>query len=183
MRWIERKKRARQKEPTMQQIQELIALMQKVSPDQMGDLMAEAKEKQKAENWNNRQRVEWSIQGLKKLADVTAKNATSAPATRPANGNFGSVISGLQFFSPTSGVAVTSMGILTTDGTLDRWKGSCFGWDKPHNSVYLIGGTEKEAFLITTDTHEVVVKEGFDPPAGNSGAGLQRVVKHGKKSC
>jgi hypothetical protein len=166
------------REPTMKQIQEIIQLFQKVPQDQLGDLEAAAKEKQAAEHWNNRQRLEWTIQEFKRLI---ATNATApAPTTRPGDGMFKNSIEGLRFFSPTTGAAVTEEGILTTDGSLDRWKGVA-GWDKKYG-VFLVGGTENCLFLVTTEVKDVVAPAvSATQPANSGNASAQREVRQGKK--
>ncbi|MDD4889334.1 MAG: hypothetical protein PHU85_05340 [Phycisphaerae bacterium] len=181
-----------QEDPTPEQFREMGALtpiIQKLPQERLEDLWAEMDAKAKVEHWTGRERAAWMIQEIKKAAETEAAHPTT---THPAIGEFVSTIEGerffltidgLRFFSPTFGVAVTDLGVLTTDGSLDHWKGVT-GWDKPHGGIQLVGGSDKAVYLTTCDGREVIVKEGFDPPAGMDGNveqhGLQRIRKHGK---
>jgi hypothetical protein len=132
---------AQEKEATPEQFREFIALQKTVSADQFGDVMEAGKERQAAEHWTNRQRLAWEIEELKK-----------APATRPAasgTGDFGALIlQGIRFYSPTSGVALTSDGILITDGSSDRWK-AVTAWNGPADPfAHMIGGSEKALYVL-----------------------------------
>lgn len=114
------------------------------------------------------------------LQTVTRSNTPPATTTPASNGMFGDAILGIRFFSPKSAVAVTIRGILVTDGSLDSWKGVA-GWDKRHDWIDLLGGTDSTLYLRTTDNQQVIIKEGSDlAPGTEHDLELQVIRKNGK---
>ncbi len=165
--------------PTPEQIQTQIKMVDKLSDAQLGDVMGVAKEKQATQHWTRRQTIDWQNVELQKLVDANAKLPAGALAALPT-GKIKGGISGVRFFSATAGVMVTGQGILTADGSLERWKGVA-GWDKPYGPASLVGGTERGIFVVTTEMREVVVKEGWDSPAGiGADPTLQRQIRLGR---
>lgn len=172
---------AQAKEPTPEQFREFISLMKTVPTLRKGDVLAESKEKQAAQGWTNRQKMAWMIEEMQRIAKEEGAGAASRPAAAPTGtGDFGTHIFGVRFFSKEFGFAVTGCGVLTTDGAADRWKGRT-GWDRPHMAT-IVGGTEKGVYLVTTDSSEVVVKEGYERPKGREhDPRLHQVTKRGKQ--
>ena len=174
----------RAKEPTPEQFREMMALTSRVPQLRLGDVLAESKEKQAAEGWTDRQKVAWMIEEMRRIAKEEGTGAASTPTTQASTGTgeFGDgIIFGVRFFRKDFGFAVTGCGVLTTDGAADRWKGRT-GWSKPQANSVIVGGSEETVYLVTTDSRNVVVKEGYDPPKGRErDSRLRRETRRGKE--
>lgn len=171
---------AQAKEPTPEQFREMMALMKAVPAPRLGDVLAASKEKQAAEGWTDRQKVAWMIAEMQRIAKEEGAGAASKPANT-GTGDFGTHIFGVRFFSKDFGFAVTGCGVLTTNGSADRWMGRT-GWSKPQASSVIVGGSEKAVYLVATDSRTVVVKEGYDPPKGRErDSRLHRETRRGKE--
>lgn len=84
---------------------------------------------------------------------------------------FSGAFCAVRFFSPTNGLAVTTNGLLVTDGSPNKWKGVA-GWDRTDDIRYYAGGDEKTVYLVTSSCKDVVVGDAVDatkrPPGGFS---------------
>ncbi len=118
------------------------------------------------------------------LATATIAESGPAAAAKSEDLEYHRVFSGsfcgIRFFSPTSGLAVTTNGLLASDGSAKKWKGIA-GWDRPDFICYYAGGDEKTVYLVTSSCKDVVVGDAADateqPPGGLC---LSRVKRGGK---
>jgi hypothetical protein len=89
----------------------------------------------------------------------------------------------LRFFSPTNGLALTTNGLLVTDGSPMKWKGIA-GWDRTGEIRYYAGGDEKTVYFVTvTRSKGVVVGDASGdarPPTGPDIQLLTRIERQGK---
>ena len=123
-----------------------------------------------------------SAVGACSAVSAAASRAAVTTAADQAHGIFGGVILSVRFFSATSGLAVTSDGVLVTDGSLDRWK-AVAGWERAGYIAYYAGGDEKTVYLVSSSCKDVVVGDASGekkPPPESNTLLLSRVGKRGK---
>ena len=117
---------------------------------------------------------------------ATGLGLSAAPGTKDNDGEYHRVFSGffcgIRFFSPTSGLALTSNGLLRTEGSLCKWKGIA-GWDRTNWITDYAGGDEKTVYFLIDSGKDVVVGEVSDPDKPPPGGWMvHRIVgKRGKR--
>ncbi len=116
-------------------------------------------------------------------AATTALYPSVAPADEEYHRVFSGFFCGVRFFSPTSGLAVTTNGLLVTDGSPMKWKGVA-GWDRMGDICYYAGGDEKTVYFVTVVRGKgAVVGDASGntmPPPGPDIQLLTRVQREGK---